>query len=118
MRVRAAVVTFVFAAACTAPVMAEIKTVKGEIIDQACYRKDKANVGDSHKDCGLSCAKKGAPLAVVTSTGEVYTITGSFAADKNAKLIEHFAHTVEVTGDVTEKDGKMMIDVTALKMEG
>jgi hypothetical protein len=116
MRVRAAVVALAFAAASAAPAFAESKTVKGEIVDQACYTKDKANVGASHKDCGMSCAKKGAPLALVTSTGDVYTITGAYAADKNAKLIDHFAHTVEVTGDVTEKDGKKMIDVTALKM--
>ena len=34
----------------------------------------------------------------------------------NAKLIAHISHTVEVTGDVTEKDGKMTISSDALKM--
>ena len=52
----------------------------------------------------------------MTAAGDVYTITGSYAADKNAKLIDHFAHMVEVTGEVSEKDGKKMIDVSALKM--
>jgi predicted lipoprotein with Yx(FWY)xxD motif len=109
-------VAAMFAAACAAPAFAESKTLKGEIIDQACYTKDKANRGDSHKDCGSSCAKKGSPLALITSTGEVYTITGDYAANKNAKLVDHFAHTVEVTGDVSEKDGKMSIAVATLKM--
>jgi hypothetical protein len=116
MRVRAAVVALAFAAAYAAPAFAETKTVKGEIVDQACYTKDKANVGDSHKDCGTSCAKKGGPLALVTADGDVYTITGEYTANKNAKLIDHFAHTVELTGTVGEKDGKKTIDVTALKM--
>jgi hypothetical protein len=34
----------------------------------------------------------------------------------NAKLIPHISHTVEVTGDVTEKEGKMMIASDAVKM--
>lgn len=108
----------VAAVALSAPgiVGAESKTVTGEIVDQACFTKDKANRGADHKDCGLSCAKKGAPLALVTSAGEVYTITGAYTENKNQKLIEHFAHTVEVTGEVSEKDGKKLINVTSLKM--
>ena len=38
------------------------------------------------------------------------------AADMNAKLIPHISHTVEVTGDVTEKEGKKMIASADLKM--
>ena len=34
----------------------------------------------------------------------------------NAKLIPHISHTVEITGDVSEKDGKMMIAAADLKM--
>ena len=45
MRVRAAVVALAFAAASAAPAFAAPMTVKGEIIDQACYTKDKANKG-------------------------------------------------------------------------
>jgi predicted lipoprotein with Yx(FWY)xxD motif len=116
MRVRAAVVAAMFAAACAAPAFAEPKTVKGEIVDQACFTKDKANRGESHKDCTETCMKKGSPVALVTSAGEVYTITGEYAANKNAKLVPHAGHTVEVTGEVSEKDGKMIIAVSTLKM--
>jgi hypothetical protein len=106
----------VVAVAFAAPSFAETKTVKGEIVDQACFLKDKGNRGDAHKDCGTSCAKKGSPVALVTSTGEIYQITGSYTENKNAKLVEHVSHVVEATGEVTEKDGKKMIAVTALKM--
>ena len=34
----------------------------------------------------------------------------------NAKLVPHVSHTVEITGDVTEKDGKKMIAADSLKM--
>jgi hypothetical protein len=43
-------------------------------------------------------------------------LTGGLAAEKNAKIIPHVAHTVEVTGEVTEADGKMMIAADSLKM--
>jgi hypothetical protein len=112
-----------FAVVLTVPVFAKTETVTGQVVDQTCYMKDKANNGKDHNmsgkevtDCAIGCAKKGAPLALLTSDGKVYTIGGGLAADTNAKLIPHISHTVEVTGDVTEKDGKMMIASDALKM--
>lgn len=105
-----------FVVALGAPAFAKTETVKGEIVDQTCYSKDKKNMGGSHKECAETCAKKGAPLAVLTTDGKVYQITGGLAAENNAKLVPHVTHTVEITGDVTEKDGKMMIAADSLKM--
>ena len=112
-----------FVVALGAPAFAATETVKGKIVDQTCYTKDmKANAGQDHKmpqdvkDCATACAKKGAPLAILTEDGKLYQITGGLAADMNAKLIPHISHTVEVTGDVTEKEGKKMIASADLKM--
>jgi len=112
-----------FVLALGAPASAATETVKGKIVDQTCYTKDmKANAGKDHKmpqdvtDCATACAKKGAPLALLTEDGKLYQITGGLAADMNAKLVPHISHTVEVTGDVTEKDGKKMIASGELKM--
>ena len=105
-----------FVVALAAPAFAKTETVKGEIVDQTCYMKDKKNVGASHKECADTCAKKGAPMAVLTADGKLYQITGGLAADSNAKLVAHVTHTVEITGDVTEKDGKMMIAADTLTM--
>jgi hypothetical protein len=104
--------------AVAAPALARTETVTGELVEQACYLKDKKNVGGSHKDCGETCARRGQPLAVVTAGGKIYQITGPLAADNNTKLIPHLAHTIEITGDVSEKDGRMMIAAGAgsLKM--
>ena len=84
---------------------------------------DKSNVGLDHKmpkgetkDCAIICAKAGHPMSLLTSDGQLYELTGGLAADNNAKIIPHLSHTVEVTGDVTEKDGKMMIAADTLKM--
>ena len=51
------------------PLSAAEVTVKGEIVDQVCYKKDKANKGADHKDCNTSCVKRGQPAALVLSTG-------------------------------------------------
>lgn len=105
------------------PAFAKTETVKGQIVDQTCYMKDMANnKGVDHKmpadtkDCAVGCAKKGAPLALLTADGKVYQIGGGLAADNNAKLIPHISHTVEVTGDVMDHDGKMTITSDAVKM--
>ena len=105
-----------FAVVMTVPVFAKPETVTGQIVDQTCYMKDKKNMGASHQECAETCAKKGAPMALLTADGKLYQITGALAADNNAKLVSHVAHTVEITGDVTEKDGKMMIAADSLKM--
>lgn len=115
------VAAFVFALGSAA--FAKTETVKGQIVDQACYTMDKSNTGVDHKmpkgdtkDCALGCAKAGRPMALLTSDGKLYELGGGLAADKNAKIIPHISHTVEVTGEVTEKDGKMVIAADALKM--
>lgn len=105
------------------PAFAATETVTGQIIDQQCYMKDTANnKGNDHKmpadmaGCAAMCAKKGMPMALLTSDGKVYTIAGELAANMNAKLVPHIAHTVSITGDVTSAAGKNTITAAELKM--
>jgi len=84
---------------------------------------DKSNTGKDHKmpkgdttDCAIGCAKAGRPMAILTADGKVYELGGGLAAEKNAKIIPHVSHTVEVTGEIHEKDGKMVIEADTLKM--
>jgi len=103
-----------FVAAVAVPVAraaGQEKTLRGAVVDLSCDADGK-NAPD-HADCAISCAKRGQPLAVAATDG-VYEITGKFAADKNAKLIEFVTKTVEVKGTVSEKDGKKTIDITAI----
>jgi len=117
-RISAGLTAAAFVVSLGAPAFAKTETVKGELVDQACYMKDKKNVGASHKECAETCAKKGEPVAIVTANGKVYQVTGALAAENNAKLVPHLTHTVAITGDVSEKDGTMMIagDASGLKM--
>jgi hypothetical protein len=112
-----------FAVLLTVPVLAATETITGKVIDQSCYKADNSNTGVDHKmksgdvkDCAIDCAKKGRPLALLTTDGKVYTIGGGLAASNNEKLVAHVSHTVAITGDVTTKDGAMAIASDALKM--
>ena len=122
-RILVGVAAAAFIVALAAPASAAVETIKGKLIDQSCYTMDKSNTGVDHKmpkgdtkDCAIACATNGRPLALLTADDKVYTITGDLAAEKNAKLVAHVSHTVEVTGDVTTKDGKMTIAGSTLKM--
>ena len=92
-----------------APVVsAKPVVVKGELIDTACGKN--TETGAALESCAKRCAGRGEPVAVYTADGGVYLVTGSFIADKNAKLMDFMGKTVEVTGEVTkDKDGKMSI---------
>ena len=99
---------------------AKTMTVKGQVVDEGCSLREMGQGGD-HKaaemdQCAIDCAKRGEPVALLTADGKVYRISGGLAANNNAKLIAHMGHTVEITGDVTEKDGKVLIAANELKM--
>ena len=105
------------------PAFAATETVTGQIIDQQCYMKDMTNnKGNDHKmptdmaGCAAMCAKKGMPMALLTSDGKVYTIAGELAANMNAKLVPDIAHTVSFTRVVTSAGGENTITAAELKM--
>jgi hypothetical protein len=100
-------------AAFVVPAFAATETVSGQLIDLLCYSQNRENTGNAHHNkgyvCGQACAREGFPVAVLTSDGKVYQVTGDLAANKNDKLVPHIAQMVTVTGDVSEKDGITMI---------
>jgi hypothetical protein len=108
-------------AAMSAAPFAATRTVKGQVVDEGCSLKEMADhKGGDHRmsdmqACAIQCAKRGEPVALLTPDGKVYRIGGGLAANKNAKLIAHIGRTVEITGDVTEKDGKVIIAADSLK---
>ena len=90
-------------------------TIKGEVIDLKCYEGKNTARGEGHKACALSCAKRGNQMAIIDEKNNVYTITGNYADNKNEKLIEFVAETVEAKGVVSEVDGKKSIAVSSMK---
>ena len=105
-----------FIAALAMPALASDMTVKGEVVDVACsVAKKEAGKGSAHAACAMVCAKKGQPVGILTADA-VYTVTGDYAANSNAKLLDFVAKNVIVTGEVTEKDGQKMINVKSIKL--
>lgn len=107
-----------FVASLSAPMFAQAHsmTVKGEVVDVACAtKKAPGGKGDDHAACAMACAKKGMPVGLLTADA-IYTLTGDYAADNNAKLLEFVAKSVEITGEMTEKDGQKVIDVKSIKL--
>jgi type 1 fimbria pilin len=105
-----------FVAFLSAPILAADITVKGEVVDVACsMSKGDGGKGAAHAACAMSCAKRGQPVGILTADA-IYEVTGDWAADKNAKLLDFVAKQVEVTGEVTEKDGKKMLNVKSMKL--
>jgi hypothetical protein len=97
-----------------APAMAETKTIRGEVVDSVCFMKDSANRGEAHAKCTMSCAKKGGQMAIAAQDG-IYVISGAYAENNNAKLIEYVTKHVEATGEVTEAGGHKHIAVSSMK---
>lgn len=90
-------------------------TVKGEVVDLKCYSSQGAKAtGPGHADCAMTCAKNGNMMGILTSDGQVYTITGEWTKNKNEKLWDYVAKNVEARGVVTEKDGKKTLNVSSM----
>ncbi len=107
-----------FVASLTAPTFgqAHSMTVKGEVVDVACAtKKAPGGKGADHAGCAMACAKKGQPVGLMTADA-IYTLTGDYAANNNAKLLDFVAKSVEVTGDMTEKDGQKILNVKSIKL--
>lgn len=105
-----------FVAALAMPAFAADMTVKGEVVDIACATSKKdAGKGDAHAACAMTCAKSGQPVGLLTADA-IYTVTGDYAANKNAKLLDFVAKKVIMTGEVTEKDGVKSINVKSIKL--
>lgn len=87
-------------------VEAKEATIKGEVVDVACYLAKGAK-GEGHIGCGTACAKAGGSLGILTADGKLYVslLPDDHGNEPNAKLVEHVGHMVEATGSVRNKGG-------------
>lgn len=96
-------------------------TISGQVVDVSCYlaHGDKG-IGDDHKACAEACAKNGGPLGVLTKDGKLYVsvLPDDHSTGPNAKLMDHVAHEVQVTGLVRNKGGVNGIMITKVEMAG
>ena len=93
----------------------ETVKVKGEVVDLWCYLEG-GDHGAEHKKCGMTCAKAGNPIGLLTESGEIYVMMGikDHQPGKDV-LIEKMAETVTVEGTLVKKGGTQVIYVSAVK---
>jgi len=95
----------------------EQTTVKGEIVDLACYLS-KGSKGKRHKTCAELCAKKGMPLGVLTDAGDVYLLIEDHDDPGPYDAVKGLAgEQAEVSGKKFTKGGVQSILVTSAKGE-
>lgn len=92
-------------------------TVKGEIVDLACYLS-KGSKGKRHKTCAELCAKKGLPIGVLNDAGDVYLLIEDHDDPAPYEAAKGLAgEQAEVTGKKFTKGGVQSILVSGAKGE-
>ena len=89
-------------------------TVTGEVVETQCYVTGLTGPGKgaSHKECALTCAKNGIPLAILEDATNTLFVAGQTKTSQtgaNGMLMEYVADKVKATGRVYEKGGVKMI---------
>ena len=90
-------------------------TFVGRVVGLACYLGH-GTVGDSHRECALTCAKTGIPMAILDqSTQTLYLpLAKDHHEAANTELMPFVEKEVRVTGTVVEKDGMKAIILESL----
>jgi hypothetical protein len=79
-------------------------TITGRLVDHRClllFGAD-ATPGSKYSDCVFNGVPKGDRVALVTSTGVVYFLTGTYTQAGNGQIKRYIDATVAVTGTVSQ----------------
>lgn len=92
-------------------------TVSGEIVDMSCYLS-KGSKGKRHKACAELCAKKGLPIGVLTSSGDLYLLLEDHDSPGGYDTAKSLAgEQAEVSGKKFSTGGVQSILVNASKSQ-
>lgn len=83
-------------------------TVKGEILDLACYA-DHGGSGEKHAACAEKCISSGLPVGIKGEDGKVYTVIGDHKPI-NGELAAHAGKIMTLKGKVATKDGVTLLE--------
>ncbi len=91
-------------------------TVTGEVIDTFCFASMGAK-GESHRACGLDCAKKGIPVGIVEDkTNKVFVLLPP--KDKNPipeAAVQKMGRKATITGKTYTSGGTQFLTVESVK---
>jgi hypothetical protein len=89
--------------------------IVGEVIDTVCYVSHDSR-GPEHAECARECAKQGISLGILEEkTGRIFISLPVDHSNPNAKLLDHVAQRVEITGTVYSKGGLRGIFVESVR---
>lgn len=93
----------------------ETVTLKGEIVDLACYMAHEGK-GEKHMKCAKACLTGGAPAGILSADGLVILLVEDHSAKKPYKaMLELAGLQAEVTGKKFTRGGLTGVVVTAVK---
>ncbi|HTS19157.1 MAG TPA: hypothetical protein VMP11_16395 [Verrucomicrobiae bacterium] len=104
----AAVMVGAFVAVWSVRAADETVTVKGEVLDMACYLDHGAH-GEKHAQCAATCISSGLPVGIKGEDGKVYLLIGEHKP-LNSELAPYAAKTITVKGKLVSRDGINMIE--------
>ena len=96
------------------PVMADVETITGEVMDTFCYATKDAQ-GKEHAQCASSCINAGVPMAIRTLDGKLYFPLREDHKPANALFEKYGGVVVRTSGPVYEKNGVKFIVVTSVE---
>ncbi len=89
----------------------EAVTVKGEVVDLACYLA-KGKRGAEHRSCAQMCAKGGVPMGLLTDSGDLYLLIDDHANKKPYEdALKLAGSNAEISGQKYVKNGMSSIVV-------
>lgn len=90
-------------------------TVKGEILDLACYISHEGK-GIKHQKCALTCLKSGQPMGLLAEDGTVYLLMADHQDSKAFDEAKSYAaEKVEISGEFSERANIKAITVKSVK---
>ncbi len=110
----------VIAAVAAAPLLVraaggEETTVKGEVLDLACYIANDGH-GKEHAGCAEKCVKSGQPMGLLAKDGTVYVLFADHGDSAPYEKAKDFAgKNVEITGAMSDRAGVKGISVQSVK---
>ena len=94
---------------------AETVTVRGEVLDFACYIGHGAK-GEGHSACAKKCVKAGQPMGLLAEDGTVYLLyAGHDDSSAFEKTKEFAGKKVEINGKAATRDSIKGIEVRGVK---
>ncbi len=83
-------------------------TVKGEVLDMACYLDHNAT-GEKHIDCAKKCINSGLPVGIKGEDGKTYLLIGEHKP-MNSELAQYAGKSITVKGKLSSRDGINMVE--------